>query len=242
VTHRRLIFHRKGQFWFVRDLASGQGSHHLELLWHLGPELSPESTKDNLFANGQDKLAFITTEGHGWAQSGHRGNWSPVYGRQERAMVLSFARTGTLPLEFATILLPDVDLRSGLGRLERMPHQVGVCAYRYVRERQEDCFFFADTRLSWSLGNWTSDARFLYWSSDRERDVKLLVICDGSYAEVNGVRMLAGEQAVDYAEVIGADGRTEVKSSNPERISVPGSLDRIEMELSMSGVKPRPVA
>jgi hypothetical protein len=241
VTHRRLVFHRKGQFWLVRDVAAGHGSHHLELLWHLGPGLSPESTKDNLFAEGQDKLAFITVEGQEWAQSAHRGNWSPVYGRQEKAMVLSFAHTGSLPLEFVTILLPDANLRSGLGRLERMPDKVGVRGYRYVREKQEDCFFFADGGAVWSLGNWTSDARFLYWSCDRGRDVRLLVICDGTYAEVNGVRLLAGEQAVDYAEVISADGRTELKSSNPERVSVAGSLDRIEMELAMSEVKQGPV-
>ena len=242
VTHRRFVLHRKGHFWFVRDVAAGHGIHHLELLWHLGPGLSPESTKDNLFAEGQDKLAFITTEGHGWAQSAHRGNWSPVYGRQEKAMVLSFARTGELPLEFVTILLPDANLRSGLGRLERMPDQAGVRGYRYAREKQEDCFFFSDEREVWSLGNWTSDARFLYWSCDRTRDVKMLVICDGTYAEVNRVRLLAAEQALDYAEVISTKGRTELKSSNPERVSVAGSLDRIELELAMADVKQGPVS
>ena len=239
VTHRRSVFHRKGQFWLVRDVASGQGSHHLELLWHLGPGLAPESAKDNLFAEGQDTLAFITEEGHGWAQSAHRGNWSPVYGRYEKAMVLSFAHAGALPVEFVTILLPDASLRLGLGRLERMPDQAGVRGYRYTREKQEHRFFFADAR-SWSLDNWTSDARFLYWSCDRERDVKLLVICGGTYAEVNGVRVLASEQVVDYAEVTSSEGLTELKSSHPERVSVPSSLDRIEVELAMSGGKPEP--
>lgn len=239
VTHRRSVFHRKGQFWLVRDVASGQGSHHLELLWHLGPGLAPESAKDNLFAEGQDTLALITEEGHGWAQSAHRGNWSPVYGRHEKAMVLSFAHAGALPLEFVTILVPDASLRSGLGRLERMPDQAGVRGYRYTREKQEHRFFFADVG-TWSLDNWTSDARFLYWSCDREHDVKLLVICGGTYAEVNGVRVLAGEQAVDYAEVTSSEGHTELKSSSPEQVSVPGSLDRIEIELALSGGKPEP--
>ena len=70
--------------------------------------------------------------------------------------------------------------------------------------------------------------------------MKLLVICEGTYAEVNGVKVLESEQAVDYAEVTSSDGHIDVKSSNPERVSVPGSLDRIEMELAMSGVKPEP--
>ena len=52
-------------------------------------------------------------------------------------MVLSFAHTGALPLEFVTLLLPDASLRSGLGRLERMPDQAGVRGYRYEREKQK---------------------------------------------------------------------------------------------------------
>ena len=154
-------------------------------------------------------------------------------------MVLSFAHEGVLPLEFVTLLLPDANLSSGLGRLERMPDQAGVRGYRYTREKQEHRFFFANAG-TWSLDNWTSDARFLYWSCDRERDVKLLVICDGTYAEVNGLKVLASEQAVDYAELRSSDGHVDLKSSNPERVSMPGSLDRIEMELAMSGVKPEP--
>jgi hypothetical protein len=136
-----------------------------------------------------------------------------------------------------TLLLPDASLRSGLGRLERMQDHPGVRGYRYTRGKQEHRFFFAETG-TWSLDNWTSDARLLYWSCDRERDVKMLVICEGTYAEVNGARVLVSDQPVDYAEVVSSDGRTELKSSNPERVSVPGSLDRIEMELMMSGVKP----
>jgi hypothetical protein len=52
------------------------------------------------------------------------------------------------------------------------------------------------------------------------------------------MRVLASEQAVDYAEIMSSVGHMELKSSNPERLSVPGSLDRIEMELTMSGGKP----
>jgi hypothetical protein len=127
-----------------------------------------------------------------------------------------------------------------LGRLKRMPEHAGVHEYRYLRDQQEHYFFFADARATWSQGNWTSDARFLYWSCDRERDVRLLVICEGTYAEVNGARVLASEQVVDYAEVISLDGKTEMHSSNAEHVSVPGSLDRVEMELATAGVKHGP--
>ena len=238
VTHRRSVFHRKGQFWFVRDVASGEGEHRLELLWHLGSNLSPESINDNLFADGQDTLGFVTAEGHGWAQSAHRGAWSPVYGCQEKAMILSFARRGSLPMEFATLLVPDARLKSGTGRLERLPDSPGVHGYRYIREKQEHYFFLADPQTDWLLGKWRSDANLLYWSLDKELDTRLLVICGGTYAELGGVQVLASKDIVDYAEVIGSGSGTQLRSSSTEAVTISGSLDRVEMELANSGVKP----
>lgn len=237
VTHRRCVFHRKGQFWLIRDVALGQGEHRLELVWHLGARLSPESINDNLFADGQETLGFLTSEGHGWAQSAHRGPWSPVYGCQEKAIVLSFARKGPLPMEFATLLVPDARVSAGIGRLERLADVPNVHGYRYIQGRQEHCFFFADRQTDWILGMWRSDARFLYWSWDRERDVRLLVICGGTHAELGGVRVLTCDQTIDYAEMISSAGGAELRSSQPETVIVSGSLDRIEMELANSGVQ-----
>jgi hypothetical protein len=237
VMHRRCVFHRKGQFWLVRDVVTGHGKHELELHWHLGAGLSPASTKDNVFAQGQDTLGLITVDGHGWAQSADRGHWSPVYGAQERAIVLTFARDGTLPADVVTLLLPDADLRAGIGRLERLPDAAGVRGYRYAREKQEHCFFYADSPANWMLANWSSDARFLYWSSDRHGAQRSLVICDGTYAEVGGHRVVASGQRVDYAEVISAGGATELRSSDPKHTVLHGSLDRVEMELAAPSTK-----
>jgi hypothetical protein len=219
----------------VRDVATGQGKHQLELTWHLGPALSPVCTKDNLFADGQDGLGLITVDGHGWSQSAHRGNWSAVYGRAERATVLTFASVTDLPAEFVTLLLTDASLQHSVGRLENWPGTASVHCYRYAREGQEHQFFFPNAEGAWSFGNWTSDARFLYWSWDRGRDLRLLVICGGSYAEIGGARVLMSESPVDYAEVVNAAGKTELFSSHPERVVLQESLDRIEMELAAMG-------
>jgi hypothetical protein len=235
VEHQRWVFHRRGLFWLVRDVATGQGKHQLELMWHLGPALSPVSTKDNLFADGQDGLGLLTADGHGWSQSAHRGNWSPVYGRAERATVLTFGSVTDLPTEFVTLLLTDASLHAGLGRLERRPGSASVQSYRYTRDGQEHQFFFANAEGVWSFGNWTSDARFLYWSWDRGRDLRLLVICGGSYAGIGGARVLTSETPVDYAEVVNAAGKTELFSSHLERVVLQESLDRIEMEFSALG-------
>jgi hypothetical protein len=70
---------------------------------------------------------------------------------------------------------------------------------------------------------------------DKEHDVRLLVICGGTYAEFGGVRVLESEQIVDYAEVTSAGSDTELRSSRPEMIKLSASLDRVEMELASSG-------
>lgn len=232
VTHRRCVFHRKGQFWLVRDVAQGRGRHQVELAWHLGATLSPVSTKDNLFADGQDSLGLVTAEAHGWAQSAHRGNWSPVYGRQERATVLTFGLEAELPAEFVTLLLPDASLRGGMGRLERVARNPSVQAYRYLREGQEHYFFFSNVKGPWTLGNWSSDASFLYWVWDRASDLRILVICGGAYAETGGVRVLTSELCVDYADLVSSATGTEVFCSDPDHLVLQGSLDRVEMELA----------
>lgn len=235
VEHERWVFHRKQQFWFVRDVATGQGKHQLELTWQLGPTLSPASTKDNLFADGPDTLGLITPDGHGWSQSAYRGTWSPVYGRAERAMVLTFGSETDLPAEFVTLLLLDASLRSGMGQLERLTGTAHLSIYRYTSQGQEHQFFFSSRGAAWTLANWTSDARFLYWSLDRTRDLRILVICEGSFAEIGGVRLLTADAAVDYAEAVGVVGKTEVFSSDPERVTLVGSLDRVEMEFAVLG-------
>jgi hypothetical protein len=237
VTHRRAVFHRKGQFWFVRDVALGEGDHRLELLWHLGSNLVPESVNDNVFADGQDTLGLVTVDGHSWAQSARRGVWSPVYGCQEKAMILSFACQGALPLDFATMLVPNARAKTGTGHLERLAETSAVQGYRYTKEKQEHNFFFADRPADWSLRKWRTDARVLYWSADKGLDERLLVICGGTFAEFGGIRVLASQRVVDYAELFSSGSGTELRSSDPEAITVSASLDRVEMELTGSAVK-----
>jgi hypothetical protein len=69
---------------------------------------------------------------------------------------------------------------------------------------------------------------------DRRNEQRLLVLCRGSYAEVGGLRVLASANSVEYAEIVGSAGKTELFSSDPERVQFEGSLDRVEVELTSS--------
>jgi hypothetical protein len=51
---------------------------------------------------------------------------------------------------------------------------------------------------------------------------------------VAGLRVLASPNSVEYAEIMGAAGKTELFSSDPERVQLEASLDRVEAELNSS--------
>jgi Heparinase II/III-like protein/Heparinase II/III N-terminus len=232
VTHRRWVFHRKAQFWLVRDEAIGQGEHSLELTWHLGANLSPTSARDYLFGDREESFGLLTADGHGWSQSAHRGPWSPAYGRQERTTVVTFGRTSTLPAEFVTLLLPNTTLHDGMGKLERLASDPAVRSYRYTKPGQEHYFLFSNDERPWTFGAWASDAQFLYWAVNREIEQRTLILCHGTYVEVSGLRVLTSEVRVDYAEAVGSPTKAGLFSSDPDHMHLQGSLDRMDAELT----------
>jgi hypothetical protein len=235
VTHRRWVFHRKSKFWLVRDRAEGSGTHALELNWHLGATLAPVSARDYVFGNHQENFALITTDGHSWSQSAHRGYWSPAYGRQERATVLTFAKMANLPAEFVTLLLSSASVQLGIGRLEAMAPGRSVCGYRYTAADEEHCFFFPDRGSTWALGPWTSDASFLYWWMNRRLGQRMLIACGGSYVECGPARVLSSPGTLRYAELRSDAGRTEIFSSPGEGVEVAVALDALELEPACGG-------
>jgi hypothetical protein len=237
VIHRRLVFHRKGQFWLVRDVAEGRGSHQLNIAWHTGPTLSPVFSKGHGFDDEDGGLALLTAEGHGWSQSVSRHYWSPAYGQREVASVVNFNTAVELPTDFATLLIVDKNAkeiadektRTDRGRFLRVDKSSSapVCAYRYSVAQQEHSFFFASQPGPWALGAWASDAEFLYWSFDREEEQCMLVLCNGSYAEVGGRPILTCAQRVSYAEVLSSAMKTDLSSSDPKNVVLPESLFRV---------------
>jgi hypothetical protein len=243
VIHRRWVFHRKGQFSFVRDLAEGCGRHQLDIAWHIGSTLSPTCSKQHLFADGQDSLTLLTAEGHCWSRNVRRDYWSPAYGRRERTTVVNFCAAVELPADFATLLISDNSAQADLGRLLRVSdvEVSAVCAYRYFKGRQEHNFVFADQPGPWVWGSWTSDADFLYWSCDREREQYTLVLCNGSYADTGGRRVLFCGRRVSYAEAVCSAMKVDLFSSDPEHVLLQQPLDQLwaDEDLLVPGKDPK---
>ena len=239
VIHRRWVFHRKGKFWLVRDLAEGRGSHALSIAWHIGPALSLAASDKSLFTGEAGSLALLSAEGQGWSQSVSRELWSPAYGRADRASVLTFTAATELPADFATLLIAGESLSADLGQFVKIHGSAGagVCAYRYSDSQNEHCFFFADHPAQWTVGTWASDAEFLYFSFDRETHTRTLILCNGSYADAGGHRLLSCSKRIHYAEVLSSGATVELFSSDPSEVTLPHPLNGLwaETDLAMTG-------
>ena len=123
-----------------------------------------------------------------------------------------------------------------VGQLTRMNDSASAktCGYRYRNSHQEHAFFFAPHQGSWKLDAWGSDAEFLWWRLDRTIDQYTLVLCNGSYVDAGGRRVLTCGKTVSYAEVVSSAGKVELFSSDREGIVLEESLDRVWAERELT--------
>ena len=177
VVHRRLIFHLHGSFLLVRDVAEARDCHQLELNWHFAPDLRL-SPSGNTFivapsqgpqaARGQLRLALLPQDDAGWTSELTSGEFSPAYGRKEPAPVVRLSANVKLPADFATLIVPmfSASDRPGgfisLSQKETLRDNGSFHGFRYDEETGTHYVIFADERKRWSLGEWSSDASFLY--------------------------------------------------------------------------------
>ncbi len=209
VTHRRWIVALKSGFFLVRDSVEGKGEHRLDISWHLAPELQPQPGHLFRIKNMAQGLAVLPVQGHGWAEEIHEGVWSPAYGQQRKTMVLSFAAEVSLPAEFLTLLMPlkDVDRAPGvLTNIEISGGSPLVRACRYQADGLDYRFFFARRVQPWKSTGVASDAEFVCLSRTGTAKPNI-ILCNGSYIEIDGTRVLNMKRAVERCELIQGNTR-----------------------------------
>ena len=155
--------------------------------------------------------------------------------------MVNFGTKIELPADFVTLLITDRNSRADLGQLVRINKFNGeaVCGYRYSDPREEHNFFFASEPHPWVLGAWASDASFLYWWFDREREESALILCGGSYADAGGRRVLTCTRLVGYAEVLSFAAKAELFLSDPEQVTLQMPLDQVIANLNVPGNDPK---
>lgn len=229
VVHRRWVFHRKGRFWFVLDRAEGRNRHQLDIAWHIGATLSPVASKQYVFADQQNVLTLLAVEGHGWDESIRREHWSPVYGQQMPASMINFGADVELPADFATLLMVGAQPRANPGRLVKWntDGSGATGSFCYTEDGEEHYFIFRYGTGPWTCGPWASDADFLYLAADREKEHYNLVLCNASYADAGGLRIVSCDQRVNYAEVTSSAKKIDLFSSDPSSVLVQQPLQTI---------------
>ncbi|MGB8917562.1 MAG: alginate lyase family protein [Candidatus Sulfotelmatobacter sp.] len=226
VTHRRWVLSLKNGMYLVRDVVEGEGKHQLDISWHLGQDL--ELLRDNVFRvkGASQGLAILPAQGQGWAQDVRKGEWSPVYGQKAPMTVLNFGTTATIPAEFATLLVILEEAHRSAGTFARIAARQpdsAVSEYQYSSEEAGYSFLFGEPGKPWRKGLVSSDAGFVCWS---QKQNKMLILCNGSYAAIDGGDELRFRRSVSWGEVrVEENGRT-VFSSDPEAVQEePGSPD-----------------
>jgi uncharacterized heparinase superfamily protein len=223
VVHQRWIFSSKSGLshglFLVRDLAQGLGQHRLDVAWHLGPEMQMRT--ENVFGVKRTSvgLTILCADKHGWSQEVRKDLWSPVYGKKEPITVLNFGTTTELPSEFLTLLVPLDEVGGTTGKLTQITATPNaVKAYLYSAPFEEWSFFFAEVGKGWTQGVVASDAEFVCWQRMRDCGDQLLILCGGSYLEIEGNRIIDCERVIVRCEVIIREGRKEVHASEPDAL------------------------
>jgi Heparinase II/III-like protein len=227
VQHRRWVVALKSGIFLVRDLAAGKGEHRLELSWRLAPEL--QLIQEHLFRmkKSSQGLAVLPLQNHGWSEEVHKGPWSPVYGVQRTTTVLKFGTCSTLPAEFVTLLIPMPEASSIPGSFSRLRPQASsetVRSYHYQTKEGDHHFFFADSGRQWKCGPAASDGEFVHVHSRSSAGATDVVLCNGSYVELEGKRVLAASRPIQRCELVNLE-RPQVFSSDPEAVTEPVPLN-----------------
>jgi hypothetical protein len=207
VTHRRSVLRWGSNFWLVRDVAEGSGTHRFDLYWHFDPEAS-------VVAHGEEAVAHvgsacvlglpsISLRG-GWEPVIGTGEYSPAYGSVVPAPVAHWTVTSECPAEFATVLRLGADIAPASLRFTSLPGN-GAAVYLYSSEGRRRWFFFAlRDGESWTAGDWSSDAALVCFGEGA------LILADGSYVEYGRNRILSCRQKMAGVECRVRSGRWTV--------------------------------
>jgi hypothetical protein len=241
VTHRRAVFHLKSHFSFVLDIVLGAGVHRLEIPWHLAPGCLPPTVEPHgvwFTAEHPSSLALLPVAGHDWTQEIRNGWHSPAYGRRELSPVLHFEKRTQLPAEFATLLQPGSGPFTELGHLEAVGSAAAhkaVSGYVYRTREETHYIFYADSPTRWELASWASDAPFLYCGVSPRGSLSRMVVCGGSFVEMDHQRIFSARHAVKWLEWL--QGRAEKPSfcSDEDAVTLVPNSGGMDQEIVTSG-------
>ena len=230
VLHRRFVFHLHDNFYLVRDVAEGTGSHLLETSWHFAPDLTVAQVEDYFVASpgAQDSpqcatLTMLPAPDPRWKCNLITEHVSPVYGVKAPAPVLRCSATVAAPAEHAMLLIPSSDHADAPGKFVRATQPSNpsspAAVYTYDSAQTLHRMVFRATTpgqtkpIAWTFGPWTSDAEFLYVCV-RDQRVTHLVCCEASFVHLHGEPVFSHDTPLQYLEWLNRKGERWTNSSD----------------------------
>jgi hypothetical protein len=250
VFHRRFIFHLHGGFWLVRDVLEGKETHELELCWHFSPDLSVTSVEDAFMAapspassdgGSRDHLRMALLPLPLCASANSEiatGSVSPAYGKKESASVVRMTAQLQLPAQCATLIAPlpfgartRGKLRELVGSTTLSRHSLCTLRYDDFDGRTHYMIFAGPGKQVWTLGPWTTDAKFLYFSF-HVGHLSHFIFCGGSEVKLRGKEILRHSRHIERFEWIDRGSTPHIFSSDEEAVrSFPsGTLGSFEID------------
>lgn len=226
LEHRRFVFSRKSDFWFVRDMVGGAGEHKLDAYWHLASEFTPLGDVGRFLRSDGRILDVASTGENCWSHKIENGTWSPAYGEAQPAPVLQFSTVASLPTELATQFRLRENANIQSGALKTVGESSGARGYVYAESDEEHRFFFSPANRHWTVDGWSSDAEFVYWGYDRKHDLGLLIFCGGMQVGVAGQPVAECSRPASFCEVLWENGRARSLGTDENQITVHDSALR----------------
>jgi hypothetical protein len=222
VLHRRFVFHVKGGFWLVRDVAEGVSRHLLESFWHFAPELEVTEERGVILAKSSTgneatehaSLALLVARDSAWAIQIRQGFVSPAYGSKQVAPVLCVNANVSLPEDCGVLLVPGIQA-SVAATFATLGESAGggVRGYRYQALRTTEFLLLAPGNNSWRCGPWTSDSQLLYCKLENGRFTHVIMV-SGSFAEWRGKRFVSHPSRAESFEWVSRAGSEKASSTD----------------------------
>ena len=103
-THTRSILFVKGDYWIIRDLVGGKGSHQYALNFHYSPNSKPKIDDGSKFVHDEDHRLFVFGDNGDWQRK--EGWVSNNHAHRTNASYLRYVSQGDGPQEFFSFILP----------------------------------------------------------------------------------------------------------------------------------------
>jgi len=229
IRHRRFVFHLHGNFYLVRDIAEGTGSHLLEISWHFAPDLAVTQVENYFVASPTPQhssqhvsLTMLRAPDPHWKSDLVTEHVSPAYGMKVPAPVLLCSATAAAPAEHAMLLVPSSDKADATGKFTRATQPPNAespeVVYTYDSTRSAHAMIFSSIQsrakpVTWSFGPWTSDANFLY-ACVRDQRVTHLICCEASFVRLHGEPIVSRSAPLQYLEWLNRKGERWANSSD----------------------------